>query len=175
MAVSGHAGEFTHHGGFIHNPKGRHGIISSFYRREDSFMHNVTYIHSCCPTRAIFQIPSFDVSPDSGASSRCQTVGGVGGGVGGIIWYPIHMQGGREGRKEGSAESKREERDEICISFGRSESGGARFPVQDLSLGRYCERGTCGAQREEERYCMRTRPRFSPKERIYAWLATLRG
>ena len=78
----------------------------------------------------------------------------------------------KEGRKEAvpkareSRERERErERDEICISFGRSESGGgggARFPVQDLSLGRYCERGTCAAgdgdgagRRGEERrrYC----------------------
>ena len=35
----------------------------------------------------------------------------------------------------------------VSRSVRRSESGGgARFPVQDLSLGRYCERGTCATE-----------------------------
>ena len=29
----------------------------------------------------------------------------------------------------------------------RRSNGGARFPVQDLSLGRYCEGGTCATKR----------------------------
>ena len=132
------------------------------------------YLHPCCPTRAVqssrsralmllqLPLPACRRWASYGTSSTCE-------------------EGRREGGKEGSAERKREERDEICISFGRSvgerrrstfsssrpfirEILRAREARARRTDGRTAPRGE--RRREERRYCARTRPRWSPRERM---------